>query len=521
MPVGAVMKVAATLLALLVLAGCGPVSPGTAARARQATSGPTGTMTFQLPHRPTSFDPFAAPGSADALLAAAHFEPLVSAVEGRLMPRMADWWSTTDEGRRLVLTIKRDRWSDNERMSAADLLFTLEQHLRPGSRSPLVPTLLQISGARDFHEGRSEHLAGVVAETSRGVVITLDGPDPNYLAKLTDLVVLPQHVYAGQDLGRPETFREPKVGSGAYLFDAWQGADQVTLLPNPQVQPFTRLDRVVGRVVAPHEVIPALQERTLDAVLNIPPRDVGRLPAGYQPLSAPGDSVVGLSGARGPLADPRVRRALAYALDREGMLDRHLAGRGRVVDSVLFAPDWAASPDRARYPHDTARARALLAEAGWRPSTRLALVALTDDTDRAVWDALTDELAGVGVTATVTIRPTTERAAVRADPNVHGVIDTYTLAVPDPALAEPWVRCGAIPGYCNPELDAALERGRGQQDLVERQASYRAADRILADELPVIPLWVPDATVVVTAGRGGLNPLLRPATAMIDFWGPA
>jgi len=47
------------------------------------------------------------------------------------------------------------------------------------------------------------------------------------------------------------------------------------------------------------------------------------------------------------------------------------------------------------------------------------------------------------------------------------------------------------------------------------------ADEVMATELPVIPLWVPDAAIVVVEGRGGVSPLLHPATGMIDVWGPA
>lgn len=517
---GAAGLVAAVGALLLVLVGCSPVTPDESARARQATSGPTGQMIFQLPDRATSFDPLAEPDSANLLLAAAHFEPLVSAVDGRIMPRMAVWWGRTDADRRLLVQLKHDRWSDNERMGADDLLFTVEQHLRPESRSPLLPALLRISGAREYHNGGARFVSGLVAESSRTLSISLTEPDANYLARLTGLLVLPAHVYAGRDLGDPGTFRAPPVGSGAYLHSAWSGADSVTLTPNPRVNPFTRLDQVVARYVPPQEVVAELDRGVLDLAGQVPRRDLDRVPATHQVLSAPGDQVVGLSG-RGPLADVRVRRAVAYALDRQGLLDRHLGGRGRVTDSVLFAPDWATSPDRSRYGHDPVRARDLLAQAGWRAETVIRLVVLDNDTDRTVWDQVLRQLEAVGVRATVDVRPVTERVAAWGDPRVDGVIDSYAMALPEPALVEPWVSCGSPSGYCNARLDALLAQGRAQNAPTERQETYRTADRILSEELPIVPLWVPDAAVVVVNGRGGVSPLVRPSTAMIDYWGPA
>ncbi|MDO5499541.1 MAG: ABC transporter substrate-binding protein [Propionibacteriaceae bacterium] len=519
---GAAITAALGVLLMTLLAACGPgpVPPQQAAEARAATSGPTGSMTVQLPERPGGFDPFAPPGTADQMLAAMHFEPLVTAVDGRLIPRMATWWLSIEDGQRHLVNVRRDLWSDgSHQMGAADLLFTVEAHLRPGSRSPLLPALLQIRGAREFHEGRAQHVAGITADTSRSTVIALTDPDPHYLSRLTGLFVLPRHVYAGQDLQNADLFREPAVGSGPYVFDAWQGGDQVTLKPNAEVKPFTRLDHVVARVSPPGQVLAALAEGEVGVAVDVPLGEVGNPPEGYRTVQAPGSTLVGLSG-RGPLADVRLRQALAYAIDREGILAEHLGGHGRVVDSVLFTPDWANSPQRARYPHDPQRARELLAQAGWTESGELSIVALTADSARGVWDAVVADLAEVGVRARVTVRPVGERAAVWADPQVDAVIETYRMPMPDPVLIESWVSCGRAPsGLCDPALDRLLAEGRGQTVATERQQTYWAADELLAERLPVVPLWLPDDVMVLPEKRQVGSPGVQPATAMVGAWG--
>lgn len=508
------------LIVLVLLGGCSPVSPAESARARQATSGSSGQMTFQLPGQPSAFDPFAEPDSANFLLAAAHFEPLVASVDGRLLPRMAVWWGTTDSGRGLRVQLKHGRWSDEERIAAADLIFTIEQHLLPGSRSPLLPVLLRISGAAEFHAGRAHLVDGLVAESARTAAITLTEPDSHYVERLTGLLVMPEHVYAGRELGEPQAFREPAVGSGAYLASAWSGDGTVTLTPNPRVDPAARLERVVGHHVPPTGVIDAVAEDTLDVATAIPGDELERIPDTHRLLTAPGDRLTGLSG-RGPLADVRVRQAIAYAVDRQGLLARYLGGHGRVSDSALFQPDWATSPQRVTHPYDPERARALLVATDWRPDTEVRLVALTPDTDRAVWNELTRQLDVVGIRATITVRDVSDRPAVWADPGVDGVIDTYAMPAPDPGTVEGWVSCGSVSGYCNPRLDDLLAAGRTESEPTTRQDIYQQADRILSEELPVIPLWVPDAAVAVVNGRGGVNASVLPSTATIDYWGPA
>lgn len=159
--------------------------------------------------------------------------------------------------------------------------------------------------------------------------------------------------------------------------------------------------------------------------------------------------------------------------------------------------------------------------ANWAQDRPLRLVALTDDRDRSGWDAVVGDLAEVGIRADITVRPVSESPAVWADPAVDGVIETYRMPVADPVQIEPWVTCGVPSGYCNPRLDALLDQGRSQLAPTDRKATYEQVDELLSRELPVVPLWVPDAAVVIDAGREGVTPVLQPATAMIDLWGPA
>ncbi|OYN99645.1 ABC-type transport system substrate-binding protein [Propionibacteriaceae bacterium ES.041] len=520
------LMLAAVVALLLTVVGCAPVSPEVAARARAPKQGPVGQMAFQLPERATSFNPFAGADTAEGMLAAAQFQPLLSNIDGKMMPRMADRWQVTDDGSGLVVTLRRDWWSDEIRMSANDLIWTIEQHLKPENRSPLAPALMQLAGAADFAAGRSERISGLVAQTNRDVVFTLTAPNPQFIDNLTQLVVLPEHVYRGKDLSDPATFAEPKVGSGAYLFDRWESDGRVVLLPNPRVQPYTRMNQVIGVPVTPDKATEKLRDGTLQLATALPAPEVGRPVEGFRNQQAPGNRVLALTGLHGRLADPRVRQGMMYALDRAQLIERYAGGNARVVDSLMFAPDWATTGGD-RYRPDQNRARDLLRAGGWKTDAPLRITVLSADPDPAIWEAMADQLSAVGVRASVEVRSPSRRAAVLADPNVDAVVQAYPMPVPDPSMITPWVSCatagdplGPNPGgYCNPKVDQLLTKGAAEIDPVARAENYHQVARLLTEEVPALPLWVPDAGLLVSTQYSGVNPLLMPATSMIDFWG--
>lgn len=520
------LMLAAVVALLFTLVGCAPVSPEVAARARAPKQGAVGQLAFQLPERATTFDPFAPGDTAAGMLAGAQFQSLVSNIDGRMMPRLAEKWSVTDGGSRLVLTLRRNWWSDDVRVSTTDLIWTIEQHLKPQNGSPLAPVLMQLRGAADFAAGRSEHIAGLVAQSDRDVTFDLVAPNQQFLGNLTQLLVLPEHVYQGKDLSDPAAFTRPTVGSGAYLFARWEDDGRVVLLPNPKVQPYTKMTQVVGVPVAPDRATEKLRDGTLQLATALPVTEVGKPIAGFRNQQAPGNRVMALIGLHGKLTDPRVRQGIMYALDRAQLIQRYAGGNARPADSLMFAPDWATTGG-SRYTPDPNRARELLRAGGWQADTPLRITVLSADTDTGIWEAMAEQLKAVGVRASVEVRSPSKRAAVLADPQVDAVVQAYPMPVPDPTLITPWVSCataadplGPNPsGYCNPALDELLAKGAAEMDPVARAEDYHRVSRLLSDQVPVLPLWVPDAGLLINDKYTGVNPLLMPATAMIEFWG--
>jgi len=194
-----------------------------------------------------------------------------------------------------------------------------------------------------------------------------------------------------------------------------------------------------------------------------------------------------------PFDDRRVRVALNYALDKHHV-QKLLAGTAIPAHGVL-APGLAGRDDAiAPYPHDPAKARALLAEAGYPDGFDVDYLTTNDDDAQKLAASLQGDLGDVGVRVHVAI--TTQEAWATAIGKPDGPafsLATWTADFPDPSnfidalfasrmIADADSTNSAF--YASPELDALLDRARGETDDVARAALYRRAERIVFDDAP-------------------------------------
>jgi peptide/nickel transport system substrate-binding protein len=216
------------------------------------------------------------------------------------------------------------------------------------------------------------------------------------------------------------------------------------------------------------------------------------------------------------LGDPRVRRAIAYAIDRKTIVDTKYRGRAVLATGMLPTLHWAYNKDVDQYPYDPARARQLLDEAGHPdpdgagPRPRFTLVYKTSSVRFrvALAQVIAAELAEVGIE--VELRPL-EFATFFADVK-KGNFQLFSMQVPE--IAEPdlytnFYHSSRIPTRENPDrggnraryrdadVDRLIDEGRGVVDRPRRTAIYGEVQRILARDLPVIPLWHEDNVAVM------------------------
>src|SRR6201981_3335499 len=226
------------------------------------------------------------------------------------------------------------------------------------------------------------------------------------------------------------------------------------------------------------------------------------------------------------LAKREVRQALAYATDREVLVKFLLHGQARVADGILPPNHWAYEPNVTQYPVDITRAEKLLDAAGYPRAANgmrfhLTLKTSTEEQARLIGAALQEQWRKAGIE--LELRPL-ELATLLSD-SIHGNFQLTFLrwigANNDPDVFEfvfsskRFSPDGANRGhYRNPRVDALTDQIRVEMDQEKRKVLCSEVQKILADDLPYIPMWFTD---VVSVHRRELGELQLSPTGDYDF----
>lgn len=446
----------------------------------QAPQRPPGYVVVGLDASPNALDPrMASDASAALILGLVHRGLTTSGPAGEPAPDLAAGWERPDPlTYRFVL--RAARFQDGAPVTADDVVATYRSLARPAFR------VRQRDGL--------ELIAEVVAEDERTVRFTLSQPSAAFLLA-TRLAILPAGCAATD---------ECRVGAGPFALAA-SGVDVVELAAAPIADPAAELPGVAF-VISPDSVSRALglARGTIDLVQNAVEPDL--LPwlraAGLEVVTTPGSTFhyLGFNLRLPELADARVRRAIAHAIDRAAIVEYVLAGNARLANG-LFPPEHWAHAEVPAPTYDPALARRLLDEAG-AGTVQVTLKTSTVEVRRRIGEAIAAMLAAVGVT--VEIRPL-EWATLYGDVR-RGAFDLFALAwvgIEEPDHYHALLHSEMTPprgtnrgGYVDAEVDVLTTTARALPGRAERLAAYARVAEIVARDVPWVPLWWVDNVVV-------------------------
>ncbi len=294
--------------------------------------------------------------------------------------------------------------------------------------------------------------------------------------------------------------------------DYWNGAPQI---------PRVRFD------VVPDNITTALEMKkgSADVESNVITQDMVHALTGLPNLvveSGPGSRVnyANFNVNDPALRDPRVRQAIACAIDKPAIIAALWRGNATPADSLLPPGHWArANADEIpTYPHDVKRAIALLDAAGMKPDKdgvrlRFTLKTSTDETTRLEAQAIQQQLREAGIA--LKLRPA-EFATFYSD-ITKGAFQMYMLrwigSNEDPDIFRYTAATNAVPPkganrgrYSNPQLDALMKKANDETDQDARRKDYVEVQKILATDLPTIPTWYPKNVVVHSTRLTNVHP---------------
>ncbi|MGO4669786.1 ABC transporter substrate-binding protein [Bosea sp. 2RAB26] len=414
--------------------------------------------------------------------------------KGDIIPQIATSWRSLSNTE-ILFTLRGDvTFHDGSKLTAEDVAFSIKRITDASFGSP--------------QRGQFDKIVAAVPLSTTEVKLVTDGPYPALLAQLVKLSIVPKAVV--EKVGN-DPFNLKPVGSGPYRFESWQRGVAVTLKRNDDYWgtkgPFPT---VLFRAVPDGATrVANLQAGSSDLAVGLDNDQLAqfKMSQRVKPLTALTERLayLRLNPNQPPFDNPKIREAVARAVDKQGIIDGILGGQEKPIAQMLTPAHFGWAEGIAGPTYDPARAKALVAEAGAAAKVPFALTT-APFFDQRVVQAIQQQLRDVGFEVTITLVDTPSFL----QRTQRGPIDSPILAISrsscacqdaDGALYQLFHSGNGWTIVENNEIDGLLDRARATLDPAARLADYRKIHEIVAATLPVVPLY---QTVV---GYGAAKPL--------------
>jgi peptide/nickel transport system substrate-binding protein len=473
--------VALLTLAVMILGG---MVVDTAAQAPRALVVQTGT-------EPPGLDLTATPASATAAVVLYNVQECLVKVDshGKIVPWLAERWHTSDNRNYTFFLKKGVRFHNGRELKAADVKFVIERAMNPETKHPYPQYYAAIGD--------------IIVKDDYTITFSLKSPSANFLLNMArqGSVIYPREAV--------ETLKSSPVGTGPFTLAEWVRGDRIVLKRNADyhVKGLPRVEQVTFRFIAdPNAALAALKAGDIDASLfGLGPEHVadlrkdGRFDVTIGETT--NDVIMAMNNSRKPFTDVRVRRAVTHAISKPDVVKLAMFGMGRVIGSNVDPLNPYFVDLAGAVPHDPAKAKKLLAEAGY-PNGFEAVLKVAPQYYYTVrsGEVIVDQLAKVGVKVKIEQIEWGQwlsRVWKEAD---------YDLTII--GHAEAW----DIANYANPKYYYRYDSSKFQDlfkkseitlDDKARREQYVQMQKMLVEDAPVVFLFIHPRLVVAKKGVSG------------------
>jgi peptide/nickel transport system substrate-binding protein len=437
------------------------------------------------------------------------------------VPELADKIETADDGLSVTFTLHDGvTFHDGNPLTASDVKYTFDTMF--ASNSGKAASFFEGSGAT-----KQPFITSVEAKDARTVIMRLRKPWLQLMTNLVTISIIPK--------GSAATQKDHPLGSGPFKFVSFDSSQQVVDMeayPNywqgaPQIQKLRvrvildanalQAELRTGRV----DLVPLPTNLTSDAL-----KALGMAP-GLKVEQFPGANIVylGFNTQSAPLDQVRVRQAIAYAIDREGIIRDLLLGQAKVAHSILPEELWAYAQGQT-YPHDPERAKKLLDEAGFSdpdgdgPQMRFSSplkfqISSGSAATRQFAGVIQNNLKVIGVPVEIETLEFNLLLDQLRKGQYQMTTSRWVGGNQDPVFLKDLFATSEIPTqdrpgrnrnrYSNPEFDRIIEEAVNTADREKARPLYAQAQEIISRDLPMMPLWYPANMVVARKTVGNIH----------------
>jgi peptide/nickel transport system substrate-binding protein len=399
-------------------------------------------------------------------------------------PGVVERWTVEDPNTWILYLRRNVHWQDGSPLTTADVVHSLNR----------------IATDKDSKQrNRVTRVAGVEALDDYTFRLTTKDPTAWMPDQMINMIITSKAQY--DQFGPDAINQQPPLGMGPYTFKELIPNERlvVTKTPNWWGGPVEGPDEVIYRVIRENEVrVTALLNGEIQIAQFIPPHMAGRVSGSPNAKLVTTDSIEIMFLAMMPKTKPwdnkLVRQAVAYAIDRDAVIQGVFQGQARRLDGPVGPGTFGYNPDLpVRYTYDLAKAKQLLAEAGYPNGVD---VELSTPVNRYPQDKqATEAMASMLTAAGIRTRLLTPEWPTLWDAVQKGQVPFYymgrgTVSDPGSPLSQ-YFETGGSPriGYSNPQLDALFAKERATFDPAERKQVLTDLFSLLTDEAPAHFLW--------------------------------
>ena len=460
----------------------------------------------------SDLDPHLATGTSEYTVLSALLEGLVSEdpLDLHPVPGVAERWDISPDGLVYTFHLRPDaRWSNGDPVTARDFIASFRRMLTPALGADYAPMLYALLNAEAYHQGRLADFAqvGLAAPDDHTLSVTLEHPIPYFLAMLNHTAWLPVPVATiarygpvdrrGTPWARPGRF----VGNGPFVLKSWRPNQAIVVEKSPT---YWDAARVRLRAISFHSFDSgdaeerAFRAGQLHLTEAMPPAKIDAYRRD-QPQLLRIDAYLGtyfyrLNVTRPFLNEPRVRRALALAVDRSAIVEHILRG-GQTPAHAFTPPGIAGYQPPAGIPTDFAEARHLLEEAGYPGGRGLPVFELlfnTSESHQLVAEAIQEMWRReLGVEVRLVNEELKSTLDARRTGNFQILRSVWIGDYADPAsFLGVWASSSGnnYTGWSSPDYDRLLDQAARTADPAARFAVLQRAEALLLKAAPFIPI---------------------------------
>ncbi len=459
---------------------------------------------------------------------------------GKLVPDTVESYEVKDNGKTYIFKIKDNiRWHHSgEELNADDIIFTVEAIKNPAYKSPLASSFIGVS---------------VEKIDDKRIKFSLNSPYAAFLELLT-FGILPQKIWSAvpSESANLVKYNLKPIGSGPYRFEKLIKDDNtgritsyiLTLNDNYYgKKPY--IEKIIFNFYPTiEEAISALNQNLVDGISYLPSDFKNELASpgalNFYRLTSPQLTAIFFNvKSKEFLADKKIRQALAYAINRQDIIDNILQGEAILVNSPIFINSFAYNKDVFKYNYDPDKANKILDDLGWKlveikeedikkaeeekdsseeknkekalnilnmgkgswrskdgKYLNLKLVTVDRNHNSQIINKIKEYWEKIGVKTFLEVVPASQITEIIKPRNFDALFYGQIVGM-DPDSYVFWHSSQAnenglnITNYSNKEVDKLLEEGRITLDKNQRIEKYNKFQEILAEDEPAIFMYSP------------------------------